>query len=218
MCFSATASFTASAALATIGLLTLTKTKIRHEWMLASVPLLFAIQQLTEGLLWLALKRGVSFGPYWPTQVYALFVGVVWPILIPLGVLLTEPNRKRQLFVGIPLLLGIAIAFYSLRSLAYDGVTAHIEHRCILYETPAYSGIYVIAAYVVATCAAFFFSTQRSMVRIGWINAAAFIAAFIFYRVFLSSPPSSAGFCTCITPTSHTTAAMQFTRIKKGTP
>jgi hypothetical protein len=108
-------------------------------------------------------------------------------VLIPLGVLLTEPNHRRRLFITIPLFLGAAIAVYSMRSLWRDGVTAHIEQHCILYETPAYAGIYVIVAYLVATCAAFFFSTQRSMVRIGWINAAAFSCAFIFYRVFLTS-------------------------------
>ena len=187
MCFSATASFTASAVLTTIGLLTLTKTKIRHEWMLASVPLLFALQQLTEGLLWLALRLDVPFGPYWPTQIYGVFVGIIWPVLVPLGVLLTEPNHRRRLFIGFPLFLGMAIALYSLRVLWHDGGTAHIEQHCIVYETTAYAGIYLIIPYLIATCAAFFFSTQRSMVRIGWVNAVAFLIAFIFYHVFLTS-------------------------------
>ncbi len=41
MCFSATASFTASAVLGTVGVATIAKTKNRKAWMLSAVPLLF---------------------------------------------------------------------------------------------------------------------------------------------------------------------------------
>ena len=55
MCFSATASFTAGAALTAVGGLTVHKSHGQIELPLALVPLLFGIQQLTEGVLWLSL-------------------------------------------------------------------------------------------------------------------------------------------------------------------
>ena len=51
MCFSATASFSVGALLIGIGALTLKTAKHRREWPLAAIPLLFAIQQLSEGVI-----------------------------------------------------------------------------------------------------------------------------------------------------------------------
>ena len=187
MCFSATASFTASGLLVALGALTLRKTPLKHQWLLASVPLLFAAQQFTEGLLWLSLKHEISIGPYWPMLIYVMFIGIVWPVLIPLGVLHNEPQPKRRLFIAIPLMLGIGIACYFIWALDHYGVTARIQNHCIVYDTNAYAGVYIVAAYAIATCAAFFFSDQKSMVRTGWINAIAFFVAFYLYRVYLTS-------------------------------
>lgn len=70
MCFSATASFTSSAIIGVIGVLTLAKSNQPKEWLFASIPLLFALHQFAEGAVWLALtgdgwlgrsNRGVSF-------------------------------------------------------------------------------------------------------------------------------------------------------------
>lgn len=53
MCFSATASFTASAVLGITGIATLRQVKFKSLIFLACLPLLFAIQQFNEGLIWL---------------------------------------------------------------------------------------------------------------------------------------------------------------------
>ncbi len=52
MCFSATASFTASGILAAVGLLSIAKARTLPMRIFASTPLLFAIQQASEGVLW----------------------------------------------------------------------------------------------------------------------------------------------------------------------
>jgi hypothetical protein len=51
MCFSATASFVAGSALSAVGAVTITKAKRKAEIPFATIPLLFGIQQLTEGLI-----------------------------------------------------------------------------------------------------------------------------------------------------------------------
>ena len=53
MCFSASASFIAAAALATTGVATLRMASRPSELPFAAVPLLFGIQQFIEGLTWL---------------------------------------------------------------------------------------------------------------------------------------------------------------------
>jgi hypothetical protein len=54
MCFSASASFGAGAALTVLGVLSLRKSESRSHIMFASIPLLFAAQQFTEGFVWLS--------------------------------------------------------------------------------------------------------------------------------------------------------------------
>ena len=58
MCFSAGASFGASAILGTIGIVTLKKAKTTNQIPFASIPLLFGAQQAAEGALWIGLSSG----------------------------------------------------------------------------------------------------------------------------------------------------------------
>jgi hypothetical protein len=55
MCFSATAIFTSAVCLLSIGGLALAGTKSRLEWPYAMIPVLFGVQQLIEGGIWLEL-------------------------------------------------------------------------------------------------------------------------------------------------------------------
>jgi hypothetical protein len=55
VCFSATASFTTAAVTAVIGVIAVSRTSQPREFMLAGMPIMFAIQQGIEGLLWLNL-------------------------------------------------------------------------------------------------------------------------------------------------------------------
>ncbi len=56
MCFSATASFSAGAFLLGLGTLTLKSARRPRELPFAAIPLLFAIQQLSEGVIWLTFR------------------------------------------------------------------------------------------------------------------------------------------------------------------
>jgi len=56
MCFSATASFSAGAVLLGLGTLTVKSAHRRRKMVLAAIPLLFAIQQLSEGVIWLTFR------------------------------------------------------------------------------------------------------------------------------------------------------------------
>ncbi len=60
MCFSATANFVGSAALAAVGVLTLTRVRHRRELLFASLPTLFAVHQFIEGFVWLGLDGILS--------------------------------------------------------------------------------------------------------------------------------------------------------------
>lgn len=107
MCFSATASFTSSAAVAVVGVATLARTQHKNEWLFAAVPLLFAWHQFNEGMIWLGLTGDLAFGnlPGWGL-VYMLYAQGLFPLLIPLSVWLIEPNRRHGRWILPFLLLG----------------------------------------------------------------------------------------------------------------
>ena len=60
MCFSATASFTASALLVPIGVYCVKQsTHVQKPyWIIAALPLIFGIQQAFEGSVWITIESG----------------------------------------------------------------------------------------------------------------------------------------------------------------
>ena len=97
MCFSATASFSAAAVLLELGTLTL-KSAIRpRELVFAVIPVLFAIQQLSEGVIWLTFRYEVPQHNAVMTHVYSFFSHLLWLIYVPVAVLLIKlPGRRRR--------------------------------------------------------------------------------------------------------------------------
>src|SRR5246127_1274289 len=118
MCFSAAANFVGSGVLGTIGVITLTKVKHRRELLFASLPTLFAIHQFIEGFVWLGLDGILS-----PTvthdmgAAFMLYAQGLLPFLLPLSVLLFEPDKKSRQRMLPFLVLGTATALYILWAL-----------------------------------------------------------------------------------------------------
>ena len=77
MCFSATASFAAAALLLGIGTLTLKSALAAHrqaDLPFAAIPMLFALQQLIKGVIWLTFSHQSLVGAY------LMYVLVAFPI------------------------------------------------------------------------------------------------------------------------------------------
>ena len=193
MCFSAPASFSASAVLMIIGVLTINKTKTNKELLFASIPILFAIQQLVEGLLWLELAGGGwwllsgSDAQHFLTQSYAVFVGVVWPILPSLSLLLLEPKPPRKNSMLVILAVGVGIAIYTLNQITIYPISASVAENCITYGYPTPQPHFMLVFYVIATCAAFFISSHRFVWWLGMVNIVAFSVSYHFYSYDLTS-------------------------------
>ncbi len=133
MCFSPVASFAAGVALSTIGVATLKKAKSPHEIPFAAVPLLFGLQQIIEGFVWL------SFGWALPAQhifavVYSIFALCVWPIFLPIAILLLENNVLRQKILMVVSLAGIGVGSFLLYRIFLYPPTAFILNKCIQYS------------------------------------------------------------------------------------
>src|ERR1700678_4248597 len=93
MCFSATANFVGSGVLGAVGVVTLTKVKHRREVLFAALPVLFAVHQFIEGFVWLGLDGILSPAvTHNMGAAYMLYAQGLLPFVLPLGVLLSEPD------------------------------------------------------------------------------------------------------------------------------
>ena len=94
MCFSAPASFTAAAVLLGLGTVTMRRARSRRELPYAAIPLLFGVQQLLEGMLWLTFPDRAPLLNVALTHLYSFFSHVLWPIYL-LAMLVKLPITAR---------------------------------------------------------------------------------------------------------------------------
>src|SRR5271156_6183662 len=118
MCFSAVANFVGSTALGAVGVVTLTKVKHRRELLFASLPILFAIHQFTEGFVWLGLDGVLSPAvTHDMGAAFMLYAQGILPFLVPLSVLLFEADRKSRRRMLPFAAVGLGTMLYSLWAL-----------------------------------------------------------------------------------------------------
>jgi hypothetical protein len=112
MCFNATSSFIAAAALVPAGLYLLHAShrgESRYR-LLATFPLLFGIQQALEGVLWLEVIPhpdgtigGIALGS---ALGFLFFAYLLWPGFVPLAAWRVEPSGFRRRLFALAAVLG----------------------------------------------------------------------------------------------------------------
>ena len=187
MCFSAPASFVAGTALCAIGFAALRNTKGRTEVPFAMIPLLFGIQQLTEGVIWLCFSYEVPLLKQTMTYVYSGFSHVLWPIYIPLAMGLMEKVQWRKKVIFGFGLVGLAVSLYLLYFMVATPMVAEIVGRHIVYDSPHFYLIPMMVIYLTATCVSCFFSSHGFVRLFGGLMFASFIAAYIVHVMALVS-------------------------------
>jgi hypothetical protein len=185
MCFSATASLIAGGSLSTAGVAVLTQATAKKMLPFAAVPLLFGIQQTIEGVVWL------SFGSpqlnELTTFAYSMFSHVLWPIFVPLAVLLLEPDPVRRRILYVFLALGTAVGTYLLYSVLQDGITSRVLDGSISYDSPHLYTPAVLTLYVLATCLSSVVSSHFFIRMFGVVMFTAFIVTgLMFSETFIS--------------------------------
>jgi hypothetical protein len=188
MCFSATANFVGSGVLGTIGVATLTKVKHRRELLFAALPALFAVHQFMEGFVWLGLDGMLS--PAVARNMgaaFMLYAQGLLPFLLPLSVLLFEPDVKSRRRMLPFLVIGTATALYILWGLTAYPFQVYIKRNSLVYINPATNDTAVAVLYVIATCGSLFFSKVKDMVIFGAANLAILLVVMAFKRYAFTS-------------------------------
>jgi len=110
MCFSATASFSASVVLIPVGIYCVRKSASlqKQYWVFALLPLMFGTQQFFEGLVWLGIEpdgggttRSAALG-------YMFFSHLFWLIWIPLACYVVENSTIKRKLIFILIFIGAA--------------------------------------------------------------------------------------------------------------
>ena len=187
MCFSATASFSAGAVLLGLGALTLKSAGRPRELMFAAIPLLFAVQQLTEGVIWLTFRYDAPQISSVMTQVYAFFSHVLWPAWIPLAVLLMEAPGKRHRVLLTFVAAGAAVSAYLLYVLVTFPAVSRPTGQHIEYLSPHFFAAEVMTLYLLATTVSPLVSTHGCVKVFGALALLSFGAAYYFYTTWFIS-------------------------------
>ena len=188
MCFSAVANFTGSGVLATIGVLTLTRVKHRRELLFASLPTLFAVHQFTEGFVWLGLDGVLSPAvTHAMAAAFMLYAQGLLPFLLPLSVLLFEPDARSRRRMLPFLVVGCLTALYILWALIAYPTQTFIRANSIVYINPATNNSAVAVLYVIATCGSLLFSKVKDMVIFGLANVTILLVVMAVKRYAFTS-------------------------------
>jgi hypothetical protein len=188
VCFSATANFVGSGVLGAVGVVTLTKVKHRRELLFAALPVLFAIHQFNEGFVWLGLDGILSSTvAHDMGAAFMLYAQGLLPFLLPLSVLMFEPNRKSRSRMLPFLVLGGATTLYILWALTTFPLQLYIRGNSIVYINQATNNTAVAVLYVIATCGSLFFSKIKMMVVFGAANLAILLIVMAFKRYAFTS-------------------------------
>lgn len=188
MCFSATASFTLATATAVIGIAAIRQVRQPGQLLLASVPLLFAVQQSVEGALWLQLRGEGDPGQVAALSfIYLIFAKVLWPVYTPLTVLLLEPDRRRWRAICAMAVLGLILSIHLFMDILGDPVSAVIRGHSIDYAGDANPISWQQIPYLLCVCLSLLLSSHRVIQVFGSIVLIGFlVSVYVYFATYVS--------------------------------
>ena len=193
MYFSAGASFGASALLGVAGAIAVTRATTIRQRLFASIPFVFSVQQLAEGLLWLSLKNpSLEAGQSFFTYTFLVFAMMVWPVIIPFTIRLLEKDAKRKkimnVLIGIGIIVFIGIGCVLILYPVHVVATHHHLHYRFDFPLVITKLIWLFdILYFMATIITPFISGIKRMKWLGIIFLASYVFAVIFYKGFVVS-------------------------------
>ena len=185
MCFGPVASFTSGTILTAAGTATIKTTRSKKELLFAAFPLIFAIQQIIEGLIWLAVNDGPL--QHWRKPLAALFIFfayLLWPVISPLSIYLLEPQRKKRWILSAFILTRIATACYLSWFAFHHHHHVTVVHHSIQYHIKKFSTLFGFF-YLGSTYAPYLVSSYKGVRILGVLNIIfAAISRYLYWVTF----------------------------------
>ena len=190
MCFSPEASFAGGIIISAIGIATVRKVHNPSQIVFASIPLFFGIQQIAEGFLWMTLPDNDFINiQKISTYVFLIMAQVIWPLMIPVSIMLMEENINRKKVMRLFSGLGLALSLYYSFCLLTFSVHPEISGYHILYKNdfPHSLSNPAFAVYLTVTVTPLFLSGIKRTWLLGILMTFSCLITAIFFRQYLTS-------------------------------
>lgn len=190
MCFSVAASFGSGVVLVAIGMVTLRITRKPSHLVFAFIPVLFAIQQISEGFVWITLQQ--SEYAKWqsvPIHIFMVFAHIVWPFWITLSALLLENRATRKKILQVLFVVAILLSGSEIYYMAVTPISAEISghHVQYLFEYPSTYVLVTDIVYGLVIIVPCFVSSVKRMWLLGFCFTASLLFSALFYQAHLLS-------------------------------
>jgi hypothetical protein len=190
MCFSPEASFTGGVIISAIGVVTLKKIHRPSQILFACIPVFFGFQQFAEGFVWLTLPMPdhiliLKFFVY----LFLITALIIWPVMIPLSVLLMEKSNKKKESLKALLFVGTGLSLYYGFCLLNFHVSPQVEGFHIKYYNDFPESLSMIATlvYLIVTIPPLFISSVKRTHLLGILMTFSCIVTVIFFKQYLTS-------------------------------
>lgn len=190
MCFSASASFIGGAVITAIGIATIRKVHNPKQIVFASIPFFFGVQQIFEGFLWMSIQHpSFAIMHNFSTYGFLLMAQVIWPIFIPVAMLMMEKEKKLRIIMWAMFFLGSIVTVYYSICLIFLNVSPKIIGYHIQYDNdfPEKFAMIIFILYLLATITPLMISSLK---RTHWLGAFMFLSCVvtaIFFTQYLIS-------------------------------
>ncbi|WP_457746634.1 DUF6629 family protein [Sulfurimonas sp.] len=163
--------FTLAGAIGLVGMLTFTKVSTAKEVVFASLPLLFALHQFSEGFVWLGVSGHIEHRALeLASGIFIYYAQGILPFLVPLAVWLIEKERWRKQILGFLTLLGLGLAVYTMYGLATVPSSVNVVNNTLFYNNPWTANYYDAIIYVLTTCGSLILSSSIAIELFGILN------------------------------------------------
>ena len=187
MCFSPEADLVVGVGLLPVAVMALREVRHPRELPFALLPLLFALHQLVEVLVWPDTGGSVCPGVQEAASLaYVFFALPVLPILVSSAVLLLEP-RDQRLRIAPFVVLGAVVTTYLTSVVVSGSVQVEVHPHALVYRVGLNQPELWTTAYVVAVVGPSLASGYRSIVALGAVNLVGLIAVAVFYVTAFAS-------------------------------
>lgn len=165
-----------------IGIKTLRRVSSPNEVVFASLPLLFALHEFTQGFVWLGVYGYIN--PRALEIAETLFVFYAQGLLqfvVPLAIWLIQPQGVQKNLIAILMFIGALLSAYTLWGLSVVPTTVSLQNHLLYYVNPTTDYNWVGIIYVLTTCGSLLLSNDVSIRLFGWLNV--FGISMVFWLV-----------------------------------
>ncbi len=190
MCFSATASFGSGLILAAVGVASLKKVQTPSQLMFALFPILFSIQQFTEGFVWITLTAtNYQHLQSIPIYTFVFFAQVFWTAWVPFSFYFLEKNTSRKKILFVFVAVGSAISLFHFYNLILFDVTASINPYHIHYELdfPLRHNLIMEILYILVIITPPLISSIHRAYILGILLLTSFLVSKVFFSDYIIS-------------------------------